>query len=644
MTKETSRRRFERYRQDLLERLRKKKDGREGKDGRDPRQKRKGNRSVGRLLVEFVRLLRGHRGPLVLALATLTVATVLRLIPPLTTKFLIDHVISGLPLPETIVRRWPLLGQPVSLLWCLAGIVLVVSLLSTAIHLWGRWFATKTSNRVQVVLRKKVFEQAVRLPLHRVYELKSGGAASLLREDAGGAAELVFSMIYNPWRAIIQLAGSLLVLMWVDWRMMLGGLLLIPVVYLTHRTWINRIRPLHRDVRAQRQNIDSYCTEAFGGMRIVRAFARERSETNRFVRGNDLLIRQQLLAWWWSRLIEVVWEILIPLASTALLLFGGYQILHGQMTLGDLMMFLFYLAMLLDPLATLAASATTLQGNLAGLERILDLLEEPREMPPTADAIRVERGEVVGRMTFCDVSFQYPGSGELVLRNIELEVEAGERIALVGRSGAGKTTLCNLVARFYDPTSGHIELDGRDLRRIHVDSFRGLLGIVEQDVFLFDGTIRENIAYAVRSASDAAIERAARAANAHEFIQALPNGYQTLIGERGVRLSGGQRQRVAIARALLADPVILILDEATSNLDSESEALIQAGLESLLQGRTCFIIAHRMSTVALADRIAVLEDGRLAELGTHEELLALGGLYARMIELQDRRGLVAEDV
>jgi ATP-binding cassette subfamily B protein/subfamily B ATP-binding cassette protein MsbA len=591
------------------------------------------HRSFGQLLWQFLGLLRGHRLPIVFALATLSVATLLKLVPPVATKLAVDYVIGDHPWPDALRQALPSVGR-FQMMFLLAAAVVVISLVATAIHLWGRWFATKAVNRVQVGLRKHVFEHAVRLPLHRVFQLKSGGAASLLREDVAGAADLVFSMIYNPWRAIIQLLGSLLVLMWVDWRMMLGGLFLVPLVYITHRTWINRIRPLYRDVRSQRQEIDGYCTEAFGGMRVVRAFSRERSETNRFVRGNNLMIRQQLFVWLWSRVIDVVWAVFIPLASTALLLYGGYQILQGQMTLGDLTMFLFYLAMLLDPLATLAASATAFQNNLAGLDRVLDLLEEPREMPRTARSIAIRPDRVQGAISFRHVSFHYPGSNREVLSNIDLDVQPGETIALVGRSGAGKTTLCNLVARFYDPTSGHIELDGRDLRDIDVESYRTLLGIVEQDVFLFDGTIAENIGYAARRATEREIEQAARAANAHPFICSLEHGYQTLVGERGVRLSGGQRQRLAIARALLADPKILILDEATSNLDSESERLIQQSLKTLMQGRTCFVIAHRMSTIGIAHRIVVLDEGAILESGTHDELLSRSGRYRQMVEMQ----------
>jgi ATP-binding cassette subfamily B protein/subfamily B ATP-binding cassette protein MsbA len=369
-------------------------------------------------------------------------------------------------------------------------------------------------------------------------------------------------------------------------------------------------------------------------MRVVGAFSGQRSETLRNQRANHLMGRQELLAWWWSRVVEIIWESLIPVASAAMLLYGGWQVLAGHLSLGDLMMFLVYLLMLLEPLAVLAESATGFQNSLSGLDRVLGLLDEPREMPSPVDAIRLERHQVAGRLTFENVSFRYPGVEECALAGISIDIRPGETIALVGPSGAGKTTLCNLAARFYDPTEGRVLLDGRDLRDLNVENYRTLLGMVEQDVFLFDGTVSENIGYAERNATEADIRRAARIANADGFIRELPQQYDTQIGERGVKLSGGQRQRIAIARAVLANPRILILDEATSNLDTESERLIQESLRTLMQGRTCLVIAHRLSTITHADRILVLERGRLIEIGPHEELISAGGRYAEMVQMQ----------
>jgi ATP-binding cassette subfamily B protein len=616
-----SRQRFEQFRNDLRQR-----GDRAGK-GPHPRRER----SVWELISSFLRLLHGHRLALALAMGSLTIATVLALIPPAATKFVVDYVLGGKPVPASTPAWVP--RDAWSLLVLISVAVLVLSLLKMLLNLWGRWHATRITKLMQMSVRRQVFAHAVRLPMHRVQELKSGGAASVLRQDAGSVGELVFGMLYDPWRAVIQLVGSLIVLAWVDVRLLLGALFIIPLVYFTHRTWIGNIRPQHRRIRAQREEVDALATESFGGMRVVRAFGRQRSETNRIMRGNHVMGRQELYAWWWMRSIEVVWETLVPLASAALLLYGGNRVLQGHLTMGDLMMFMVYLLMLLGPLAVLASSAAQFQNSLSGLDRILDLLEEPREAS-TGQMFAVDREAVAGRITFEDVSFQYPGCESFALQNISLDVRAGETIALVGPSGAGKTTFCNVAVRFYEPTSGRVLLDGHDLRELDVEVFRNLLGIVEQDVFLFDGTVAANIGYGRKHATDDEIERAAKAANAHEFICALPKGYDTIIGERGVKLSGGQRQRLAIARAVLADPKILILDEATSNLDTESERLIQASLRSLTRNRTCFIIAHRLSTIAHADRIVVIEGGHITEFGTHASLMATDSKYREMVLLQ----------
>jgi ATP-binding cassette subfamily B protein/subfamily B ATP-binding cassette protein MsbA len=614
------------------------------------------------LLRDFWRLLRGHHMTLGLALCTLATSTLLGLVPMYCAKLVFDNVLDTKPLDPHLARL-PIPHEPHKLLAFVGVVMIGVTFVSVVVGMWGRWQATRITKRVAVTYRKRVFDHAVRLPLHRVYELKSGGVSSILREDAGGVGDLVFSMIYNPSRAIFQLAGSLVVLAFVNWRLLLGAILLLPTVWLTHRTWINRIRPIFRDIRTTRQGIDAHAAEAFGGIRVVRAFGRRRAEAGRFTTDNHYMTRQELFAWWWMRGIDIAWSLLIPLASALLLWFGGGKVLADKaavaagtlpaaqaFTTGDLVMFLTFLGGMLGPIAALAESATGLQNQLAGFDRTLDLIEEPGEMPTTPDSAHVTKESVAGRITFDHVSFAYAESkrkdkkhsstettlGPTVLHDVDLDIAPGEIVALVGPSGAGKTTLCNLVARFYDPTEGTLTLDGVDLKQIDADSYRRLLGIVEQDTFLFDGTIADNISYGRRDATPEEIQDAAKRANAHDFIEKLDRDYDTLIGERGVKLSGGQRQRLTIARAILADPKILILDEATSNLDTESERLIQSSLRELMLGRTSFVIAHRLSTIRHADRILVIESGRIVEQGTHDELMAHSGRYRQMVDLQTR--------
>lgn len=636
MTATSSRQRYKEYQQELA--IRRRSGARPTSFHRDqpddvtppPRQ-----RSFWMLLREFWAQLGEHRRKVIFALLTLTVSTLLGLIPPVGTKLTIDYVLTDPPLelpPQ--LSSWIGHWTPMQLLWGIAIGVIVVTLLRTVIHVWGRWYATKAVNMVQAQLRRRVFEHAMGLPLHRIQALKSGGATSLIREDAGGVADLIFNMIYNPWQAIVQLVGSLMVLVIVDWRLLVGGLLLLPAVWITHRTWIYRVRPLYKDIRKRRQQIDAGTTETVGGIRVVRTFARAKSESNRFTRSTHLLARQQMMVWWATRTLEIVWEVIIPLASTGLLLYGGWRILNADLSLGDLMMFLVYLTMLLGPIASIASSAMSFQNNLAGLDRVLDLMGEPTEKDLQPGTRILDRSEIQGEICFHNVSFRYPTTERLVLSDINFTASAGMTVALVGRSGAGKTTLSNLVARFYSPTSGTIELDGINIADVSLESYRKALGVVEQEVFLFDGSIFENIAYGRRGASRSDVLRAAEAAAAHEFIQQLPQGMDTMIGERGFKLSGGQRQRLAIARAILADPKILILDEATSNLDSESERMIQNSLMNLLQGRTAFVIAHRLSTIMHADLILVLENGRIVERGTHQQLMERGGTYQKMVLLQ----------
>jgi ATP-binding cassette subfamily B protein/subfamily B ATP-binding cassette protein MsbA len=605
------------------------------------------SRSSSELLRQFLSIVGKNRTDIIWSLVFLTFGATIGLIPPAATKIVFDNILGDQKLPDSVTSIFPSLSDKTSLLSVIAIGTVVLALISLAFSVRARWVATRSTKRIQVAIRRKAFMHASSLPLHRVHQLRSGGAASLVREDAGAIGELVFGLCYNPWRAIIQLGGILLILLFVDWRLLLFSIVLFPIVFFTHRTWISRIRPLWRSIRGTRQHCDAMVTESFGGARVVRSFSRQRTDASNWIRSNHLLVRKELLAWWLSRGIDIAWSVLIPIATAALLWFGGWQVLHDReliatgkltaseaFTAGDLVMFLTYLAMLMGPLATLAESATQLQNSLAALDRVLDLFREPTEQDEHLGGKIVTTKDSRGLIKFDDVYFKYPGTDSDVLHNISFEAKEGQTIALVGPSGSGKTTLCNLVAAFYNYSSGSIELDGTSLKEIDLSSYRRLLGIVEQDIFLFEGTIASNIAYGKRGATKEQIQQAAEQAAAHDFISEFKNQYQTEIGERGVKLSGGQRQRIAIARALLADPRILILDEATSNLDTESERLIQHSLSTLLKNRTSFVIAHRLSTIRDADLILVLDKGRIIESGTHEALMERSERYHDMVILQ----------
>lgn len=636
----------------------------------DSRGKRKANRPIRELAREFLSVLRGQRWKVYFAIGTVILATMIGLITPIGAKLTLDYCVAPTEYHLEQLRSIGWENRRVELAWWIGLASVTVTFLSVAVQMTGRAQLTRLNKVVQSRVRRRVFDHMSRLPLHKLSNLKSGGVSSILREDAGGVGEMLFIAVYNPVRALTMMLGGLGMMSILDWRLSAMGALLLPAVYFTHRTWIGNIRPIFSAVKQQRTNTDAQATEAFAGMRIVRSFDRRRGESTRFGKNNHMMARQEMLVWWWSRFIEMLWIVIMPLTTAAALAYGTSRVLDAKLTIGDLGAFLTYLGMILGPMELLVGTASQLQNTLAGWDRCLDVLAEKPELTAGgADSTGVvggggaanvnmnmnegTRGEMVngstpapgtpavlvksrvhGEVELRGVSFTYPGSVNPVLNGIDLRVEAGATVALVGASGSGKTTLCNLVARFYDPSAGAVLLDGVDLRRIEVDSFRRILGIVEQDVFLFDGTIAENIGYANRDATAEQIVAAAQAANAAEFIDAIEKKYDTLIGERGVRLSGGQKQRIAIARAILADPRVLILDEATSNLDTQSERLIQHSLAELMKGRTCFVIAHRLSTIRDADLIVVLEKGRIVETGTHEALVEKRGNYFAMLQVQ----------
>ncbi|MFQ5494976.1 MAG: ABC transporter ATP-binding protein, partial [Phycisphaerae bacterium] len=482
-------------------------------------------------------------------------------------------------------------------------------------------------------LRRKLFERFLRLPLGELHELKSGGIVSRLSQDTDKVKGLVQMAIITPGAAGIRVLLTVGVFIFLSWQMALVAAAMIPPIVLINLMWIRKVRPIYRSMADARSEIDGRVTETFGGIRVVRAFRRERKEEHDYAVSHHTVIRKNLLAERLRLVVGAGWGLVIPATSLAIVGFGGYRVIQGQGTVGDIVAFQMFAFMLLMPVSQIVNSLNATQQALASMERVFEILERPAEKPDVADAVAAPAR--IEEIRFEGVHFAYR-TDRPVLRDVCISVPGGTTVALVGPSGGGKTTLVDLLARFHDPTEGAILINGVDLRHIRLTSYRNRLAIVPQEVFLFDGSVAENIRYGKRSADQLAIVEAARRANAHQFIAHLPEGYETLIGERGVKLSGGQRQRLSLARAILADPEILILDEATSNLDTESEQLIQASLADLISSRTTFVIAHRLSTITHADLIVVIEAGRVVQTGTHHELMAREGLYREMIERQQR--------
>ena len=391
---------------------------------------------------------------------------------------------------------------------------------------------------------------------------------------------------------------------------------------------VTRMVPAFRLMQDRIDHVNRVLREQITGIRVVRAFRGEPRELQDYLRGRHTVLRKELFAHRRELVLWTSWGLMMSIVNVAIVWYGGTLYVGGHASIGDIMAFQWYSFLLLNPVWSIVNTFSELQRSLAAMERVFEVLALEHDKPDRPGALDAPR--VVHEIRFEDVEFEYR-EGLPVLHDFNVTVPGGTVVALVGRSGAGKTTVTDLVARFHDPTKGRILLDGIDIRNLKLRTYRDLLALVQQEVFLFDGSVRDNIAYGRHDATDAEVEDAARRANAHEFIIKLPEQYETFIGERGVKLSGGQQQRLAIARAILASPQILILDEATSNLDTESEQLIQASMADLLAGRTTFVIAHRLSTVRRADLILLLEEGRVTERGTHRELMDARGAYYDMV-------------
>ncbi len=486
--------------------------------------------------------------------------------------------------------------------------------------------------RVVTDIRDRLFAHLMRLPMGFHVKHPSSHMLSRVINDVNWIQSSVASVLKD----VVQHSLTFLVLLgyafYLNWSMTLIAIVALPATIYPIVRFGARMRALAAKGQERTADMSLALQETLTGIRIVKGFTQEDRETARFKQINEAYFRTWMKSTQVSSWTTPVLEIIGATGIAGIIWYGGMQVVRGTMTPGVFFSFFTAAFLMYNPLKRVAGANNTIQQALAAAERVFQVLDQPTEAA-TDTGTKPFHG-VVRSVEFQDVSFNYEGVEAEALRNISLTVKAGESVALVGNSGAGKTTLVNLIPRFYEPSAGRILIDGVDTREIKLAELRAHIGIVSQDTLLFDATVKENIAYGTEGATDEAVRAAAEAAYAHEFIQRMPNGYETFIGENGVKLSGGERQRISIARAILKNPSLLILDEATSALDSESERKVQLALANLMKHRTTFVIAHRLSTVQNADQIVVMDRGSIAEIGTHEELVRRGGLYQRLHAMQ----------
>ncbi|HEY7770920.1 ABC transporter ATP-binding protein [Longimicrobium sp.] len=557
-----------------------------------------------------------HRRYLGIGLALMVVSRLAGLVPAASSKYLIDEVVGK--------------GRG-SLLVPLAGAVLAATLVQGVTSFALSQVISVTAQHAITGMRRRVQRHITRLPIRYFDNTQVGVLVSRVMTDAEGIRNLVGTGIVQLVGGVFTAVLALAALLYLNWQLTVAIMVVLAAFSAAMTTTFKRLRPIFRERGEINAQVTGRLTETLGGIRVVKAYGTERREDRVFTRGAHRLFRNIARSITGVSAVGSFAIIVIGLVSVALILLGGRALLDGQMTLGDLFAYVFFTGLLAAPVVQIASISTQVSEAFAGLDRIREVMEMKTEDQEDDD--RGVVGHLQGHVRLEDVWYEY-NPGEPVLKGIDLDAPPGTTTALVGSSGSGKSTLVSLVMAFNRPTQGRVLVDGRNLAQLRLAEYRAQLGVVLQENFLFDGTVADNIRFARPDATRADVEEVARIANADDFIRAFPDGYETIVGERGIKLSGGQRQRIAIARALLADPRILILDEATSSLDSESEYKIQEGLRRLREGRTSFVIAHRLSTIRSADQILVLEHGAVVERGSHAQLMALGGRYR---ELHDRQ-------
>jgi ABC-type multidrug transport system fused ATPase/permease subunit len=538
------------------------------------------------------------------------------LLPPLLQRNIVDEVIGARDL-----SRLGLL---------IAGMVGVYALI-LGTDIGDQYIRHALGARFIYDLRVRLYAYLQRLSLSFFERTSTGELMSRVTNDVNALEQFVTHGVTLSLVDLLRLVGASAVLMTLNWRLALVVLIPLPLIAFSLRRFNQRVRPIYRRVRDRLGDINAKLEDNLAGIRVIQAFGQEAAELERFRGTSEEYYRENVRAIrTWSTFFPTL-SFMAALGGVLVLAVGAGMVVRGQLSLGTLVAFLSYVISFYDPVRRLTEVDNTFQQAIAAGGRIFELLDEHPDIQDAPGALALEH--IVGEVVFDDVHFRY-GDGEEVLHDVAFHMAPGEVVALVGPSGAGKTSIANLLCRFYDPKHGQVRVDGHNLRQVQIGSLRRQVAVVLQDTFLFNTTVRENLCYGKPDATDEELAAAAQTAYAHEFIMQLPQGYDTEIGERGVRLSGGQKQRLALARAILMNPRILILDEATSSVDAEAEYLIQQALEEVMKGRTSLVIAHRLSTIRHANKIIALEGGRICEVGDHRELLARGGLYSQLYQRQ----------
>lgn len=552
------------------------------------------------------------------------------LLLPLLIKYVIDDLLpSPIPQEEKLTK----------LFWLMLGAFLLFTVVRAPVEYIRQYYAQWVSSRILFDIRNQLFSHLQRLSMRYYNNTKTGEIISRVINDVESTKTFVETGLMNLWLDLITIVLTLGIMFYMDLELTIVAIIVFPLYSISVKYFYKRLRQLTRERSAALAHLQGHLYERVNGMSLIRSFALEEHESKQFSKENDHFLKKALAHTRWNANTFAVVNTVTDIAPLLVIAYAGYQVVGGSMSVGTLVAFYAYLDRLYTPLRRLVNSSTVLTQAVASMDRMFEFLDEDYDIVdrPGARNLPVDpvTKRIRGEVRFENVSFRYREEGPLVLENITLTIGPGETVALVGMSGGGKSSMISLLPRFWDVTEGRILVDGMDVRDVKLSSLRNHIGMVQQDNILFSESARANIVMGKPDASHEEVVRAAEAANAHDFISSLPNGYDTELGERGVKLSGGQKQRVAIARVFLRDPGILILDEATSALDLESEHMIQESLARLTNGRTTIIVAHRLSTITHADKIVVMKEGQIVEQGKHEELLEKRGVYHGLWSVQD---------